>query len=45
MRDERDAPEAVRGRALERRGGGGRLDLWGVPPSGRDRELVPDWAS
>jgi hypothetical protein len=30
--------------AIERRGGGGWLRLWGVPPSGRDRELVPDWA-
>ena len=30
--------------ALERAGGMGRLLLWGVPPSGQDRELIPDWA-
>jgi hypothetical protein len=29
--------------ALERAGGGGRLRLWGVAPSGEDREVVPDW--
>lgn len=29
--------------ALERLGGSGRLRLWGIPPSGQDRELVPDW--
>ena len=30
--------------AMERAGGIGRLCLWGVPPSGEDRALVPDWA-
>ena len=30
--------------ALERAAGLGRLCLWGVPPQGEDRELVPDWA-
>lgn len=29
--------------ALERIGGTGRLRLWGVPPSGSRREVVPDW--
>lgn len=29
--------------ALERLGGTGRLNLWGAPPSGQRRELVPDW--
>ena len=29
--------------SLERSGGLGRLRLWGVPPSGEDREVVPDW--
>ena len=28
--------------SLERAGGMGRLRLWGVPPSGEDREIVPD---
>lgn len=27
---------------LERRGGSGRLELRGIPSSGKDRELVPD---
>jgi CheY-like chemotaxis protein len=30
--------------ALERVGGMGRLQLWGVPPAGERREVVPDWA-
>jgi hypothetical protein len=30
--------------ALERVGGMGRLQLWGVPPTGERREVVPDWA-
>ena len=30
--------------ALERSGGTGRLCLWGIPPSGEDRQVVPDWA-
>ena len=29
--------------ALERLGEIGQLRLWGIPPSRRDRELVPDW--
>jgi hypothetical protein len=28
--------------ALERHGNG-PFRLWGIPPSGRQRELVPDW--
>jgi hypothetical protein len=28
--------------ALERQGSG-PFRLWGIPPSGPDRELVPDW--
>ena len=28
--------------ALERHGNG-RFRLWGVPPSGHHREVVPDW--
>jgi hypothetical protein len=30
--------------ALERVAGMGRLALWGVPPAGGRREVVPDWA-
>ena len=30
--------------AVERRGAGGRLRLWGVGAIGGERELVPDWA-
>ncbi len=30
--------------ALERVGGMGRLQLWGVPPTGGRREVVPDCA-
>ena len=29
--------------SLERSGGMGALRLWGVPPSGEDRDVVPDW--
>jgi hypothetical protein len=29
---------------LGRVGGMGRLQLWGVPPTGERREVVPDWA-
>jgi hypothetical protein len=31
--------------ALERVAGMGRLRLWGVPPAGDARAVVPDWAS
>jgi hypothetical protein len=30
--------------ALERVGGSGRLELWGVPAAAERREIVPDWA-
>ena len=30
--------------AVERRGAGARLRLWGVPATRGERELVPDWA-
>ncbi len=30
--------------ALERVGGMGRVQLWGVPPTAARREVVPDWA-
>lgn len=30
--------------ALERVAGMGRLRLWGVPPTGEARNVVPDWA-
>ena len=29
--------------AFERSGGTGRLCLWGVPPSGTERERIPQW--
>jgi hypothetical protein len=30
--------------ALERVAGMGRLRLWGTPPSGQGRAVVPDWS-
>lgn len=29
--------------ALERRGGFGRLSVWGVPPGDAERHAIPDW--
>jgi hypothetical protein len=29
--------------ALERSGGMGRLEAWGVPPNESQRHLIPDW--
>jgi hypothetical protein len=31
--------------ALERIAGMGRLLLWGIPPTGEQRDVVPDWGS
>lgn len=29
--------------ALERDGRMGRLRVWGIPPAGSERDIVPDW--